>query len=137
MPFIFRIGLIATLLNLSGCAFMLWPHKEQIAPLVSGRVLRDGEPVPRVKVLLVESLHGANCATPSKYAAITDNEGRFTVGGERRLALFVVMGDRLDRWSICVGGVGNVVEGLWAGYSRSALQVVCEISRQPNICQRA
>ena len=103
-------------------------------PDVSGTVLRGGEPVAGANVVLIPSLDETNCSVSSKYVAISDEKGHFAISGEKELELFVVIGDRFDRWAICVNGSGNVIEALHAGYSHS-FEVICELTRQQNVCQ--
>ena len=141
MPLLCRIGLLVAFLNLSGCAFMLWPHTEQVVPAVSGTVLNAGEPVVGATVTLVPSLYRTDCkAASSKYMAVTDGAGHFVIRGDRKLSLFVVMGDRLDSWGICINTSGNAIEALHArgmGFPPSSAKVVCELSRPRDICQGA
>jgi len=139
MPFLCRISLLIALLNLSGCAFMFWPHWEQVVPTVSGTLLRDGKPVSGASVFLLPSLGRKGCPLSSKYAAVTDTGGHFAIRGDRDLALFVVMGDRLDSWGICINESGNVIEALHAramGFPPRSFEVICELN-QPEACKRA
>ena len=139
MSLIVRIVLIFALCSLSGCVAMLWPHTEQVVPAVTGTVLRNGEPVSGASVFIVASLR-ANACTTSKYKAVTDKSGHFAIGGDSDLHLFVVMGDRLDSWGICIEESGSRIPALQShgiGYPPTAVTVVCDLGRSENICQGA
>jgi len=140
MPLLYRISFLVAVLTLSGCTFMFWPHTEAVAPAVSGTVLRAGKPVTGASVILVPSFYKTDCRTASsRYAAVTDSAGHFAIRGDRELLLFVVMGDRLDSWGICVDKSGNKIETLHAagmGFPARPAEVICELTRE-HICQGA
>ena len=118
---------------LSGCAFFPFPHTEQVVPSVTGIVLRDGKPVSGTHVFVLPHLTRNGCEV-STYSAITDENGHFAIRGDRDLALFVVMGDRINSWGICIGEPGQLVEAWRArgfGFPPSSTKVECELTHQP------
>jgi hypothetical protein len=133
MPHIIRLLLLLALVVLSGCAFLLFPHTEQVVPSVAGTVSRDGKPVLGVHVFVLPNLRENGCIT-SRYSAVTDESGHFAIRGDRNVKLFVVMGDPMNSWGLCIGEPGHLVEA-WhphgIGVPPRSIEVLCDLSPQP------
>lgn len=121
--------LLLIALCLSGCGAYLWPHRVQKTPSVSGIVLSDGAAVAGARVYVHPYLSDEQCE-PSKISATTDLEGRFAFTGRKELELLVIMGDRLDRWALCIESDGRFIDGWRAndiGYPPPRVSFACEL----------
>ena len=117
-------------LCLSGCGAFIWPHRVQHTPEISGIVLSDGAPVAGARIYVHHSLSAEQCG-PSKISATTDLEGKFAFTGRKEVQLLVVMGDRLDRWALCIESDGRFIDGWRAngiGYPPSRSSFTCDVN---------
>lgn len=134
-PMRFHVLVLPVTLVLSGCVVMIWPHREQVVPAVSGRIVRAGEPVSGADVYVLPSLKDG--CSRSKYHAITDTSGRFAISGDRETSLVEVFGDRNVPWGICIDVSGSLIEGSRArgfGFPPPAIAAVCDLSKTSDIC---
>ncbi len=133
----FLIPLLLTL-NITGCAAFLWPHRVQHTPGVSGVVLSDGVPAPSTTVHLHHSLDRKQCG-PSKLFSTTDAAGTFSFNGRKELELLVVMGDRPNRWALCIESNGQFIDGwraIGVGYPPNQISFTCDLQSEPQLAQR-
>jgi hypothetical protein len=114
---------------LSGCATFPWPHRVQHVPRVSGVVLSNDTPVAGATIHIHDALTAGQCG-PSSLSVTTDREGGFSFEGRRRLELLAVMGDRLNRWALCIELDGRFVAGWQAngvGYPPKQIVFTCDL----------
>ena len=113
-------------------ACMPWPHINQIAPSVTGTVLRNGEPVSGALVYWHPRypLRSEECSA-SKSPTTTDSSGGFLLRQERDFEMFIMMGDPIMSWTICIESNGTMYTG-WRtfsmGYAPEKVRVICDLS---------
>lgn len=130
--------LLLLTLPLCGCAAFFWPHRTQHTPGVSGVVLSDGAPLAGARVHLHPSLTSAPCG-PSRLSTTTDAGGGFSFKGRKALELLVVVGDRPDRWALCIESGGEFIDGWRAtgvGYPPERIAFTCDVQATPQPAQR-
>ncbi|KAA8997644.1 DUF4198 domain-containing protein [Affinibrenneria salicis] len=126
-----------TVLTAIGCSLLLSgclpiPHVNQIAPEVTGVVLRNGQPAPGVVIYWHTRYAPTETAcAASPVSVTTDAQGRFQLEGERELFLFSAMGDPLMSWTICLQDAGTMYTG-WRsfhlGYAEKQVHMVCDLA---------
>jgi hypothetical protein len=96
---------LAAALLLGGC--IPWPHRELLAPEISGVIRRGQEPLAPTRVYLDVS-NDSRCTSPA-LAAKTDSAGAFEIGPVKSELRWLVLlfGDPVVRWRLCV----DTVEG--------------------------
>ncbi|WP_447938818.1 hypothetical protein [Pseudoxanthomonas mexicana] len=123
---------------LSGCAAFVWPHRTQRTPEVAGVVLSDGLPVAGAVVHFHHALTAQGCGS-SKLTATTDSHGRFSFDGRKAFELFAVIGDRPNRWALCIESDDQFIEGWRAfgmGYPPERISFVCDLRETPQVASR-
>lgn len=133
-----RILILLLVIALSGCAAFPWPHRTQRTPEVVGVVLSNDLPVEGAVVHFHHALTAQRCG-PSKLTATTDSHGRFHFDGRKALELLVVIGDRPNRWALCIESDGQFFEGWRAfgmGYPPERISFACDLRGTPQMAQR-
>jgi len=107
------------------------PHMDQRAPAIQGAV-RDGTtPVPGAAVtLVVNAAHAGSC--DGGRTVRTDAAGTFVFPASTEFSMAFAMGDRMDRWTLCVDAppAERIVwtgDGMWGGPQRLVLR--CSLAR--------
>ena len=96
-----RAGLaLSAALLLGGC--FPWPHRDLLAPELTGVIRRGPEPLAFAHVRL-DTSSDSSCASPA-LTAETDASGRFVIGPVRSELRWLVLliADPLARWTFCV-----------------------------------
>lgn len=132
-----RIGrwltLFAGLCVLTGC----FPYREQIVPRIEGRLVRGAMPVAGVRIHVLPETFRAGCQ-PSRYTAVTDDAGAFTLVGKSRIGMIVPMGDRINTWGVCIEENGRLIEGFRdgsIGWPPRHIDMQCDLERTVRICE--
>jgi hypothetical protein len=107
-----RRVLLGFVFLVSGC--VPWPHRETVVPEIAGVITLNGEPAAGIQVYLHKRIALTEPRTPcseSKNATITDNEGRFQFGEVDKLFMFLVIGDPISLWAVCISHNGAAING--------------------------
>lgn len=116
-------------LCLCSCAVYVWPHRVQHSPQVTGAVFSVGEPVSGAVVYVHTSLANTQCG-PSKLSTSTDSNGAFSFRGRKKIELLLVLGDRVNRWALCIEANGQFYEGwrsIGVGYPPQHASFTCDL----------
>jgi hypothetical protein len=119
---------------LSGCAIP-WPHFEQQIPEVKGVVSKGEDAVSGARVYLLERLGHEECSK-SKLFAVTDENGRFSIKGDKDLRLWLVMGDPIESWGVCIEYEDQLIVALRTGgigVPPPSIELNCDLSSEPRI----
>lgn len=133
-----RCLILLPVFALTGCAAFIWPHRTQHTPEVAGVVLSHGLPVAGAVVHLHHALTAQRCGS-SKFTATTDSRGRFSFEGHKAFELFAVVGDRPNRWALCIESDDQFTEGWRAfgmGYPPERISFVCDLREAPQMASR-
>jgi hypothetical protein len=116
----------------SGC--VPWPHRETVVPEIGGVITLNGKPAAGVQVYLHNHLRLTDPKTPcseSENATITDSEGRFRFSEVDKLFMFLVVGDPIRSWGVCISHNGAAIIGwrrLVIGYGGPPVSLRCELT---------
>ncbi len=97
-----RVGrplLLLLAVGATGC-FPL-PHSDQVFPAARGTVKQAGQPVAGAKIFAAGTVTGVGC-DGTELAGATGQDGGFTIEPESRFELFMVIGDPLMKWTVCI-----------------------------------
>lgn len=125
-----RLALLFLSALMAGC--IPWPHVNQIAPAVTGVVVKNGQPVQGALVYWHPRYPpNADACSASEVATKTNEEGRFQLREERDFEMFVMMGDPIMSWTICIELEGVMYTG-WRefsmGYAPVKVSITCDLS---------
>jgi hypothetical protein len=109
-----------------------WPHSERAVPAISGIVTFAGVPVSGATVFVHRNLPlNADSCPDSPHHVKTNEAGRFAVDSVDELHFFVVIGDPISTWAICINSGGATYVG-WRnselGYARERADLNCELT---------
>ena len=129
-----RLAVVA--LAVSGCLPI--PHMDQHAPAIDGLLMSGQEPLAGAVVQRAvnpSDPHAACASAPEQTR--TDSQGRFHFDRQASFSFFVVMGDRQDRWHLCVVAPDGTVFswsdwGMWGGPEH--IRVRCTTSESQLQC---
>lgn len=88
-----------------------------------------GTLVAGTTVHLHPSLTGRQCA-PSALSAVTNADGAFSFKGRKALEFLVVIGNRLNRWALCIEADGQFIDGwrtIGVGYPPERISFTCDL----------
>ncbi len=124
------IAQILMCLGLSGCAFVISPHKVQDTPSVRGTILDRGDPAPGVTVYLQK--HSKEYCERTKLKATSGESGEFVILGQRKLEIVAVVGDRFTSLGLCIelnGELYHAWSGGRMGEPPSGMRINCSLER--------
>ena len=91
--------LLLIAVSAAGC-FPL-PHSDQTFPEVRGTVTRAGLPVAGAKIFAAGPTPGADC-DGTEFADTSGQDGAFIIQPKSRFEFFMVIGDPLEKWTVCI-----------------------------------
>ena len=115
---------------ISGCVAMPAPHSRQVIPEANGIVTINQSPVEGADIYLYKYLDNNEC-TDSKFAATTNELGKFYFKGNKDFKFFKVFGDHLELWGFCIKYQDRFYNGWSAhgiGYAPKLITVNCELT---------
>ena len=123
-----RFAVAAALaLCVGGCFPM--PHTDYLFPAIRGQVLRSGVPVAGAEIFATARPLDEVCGG-AKRVGTTDEEGRFSVEPEKDFQFFMVIGDPLSSWTLCIEHAGMRYVG-WAdrsvGFAPESIRMECDL----------
>jgi hypothetical protein len=120
--FVAAYGLSAVLL--AGC----FPTVAVVSPGVSGNVRLNGVALEGAEVYIQDRLRATGCAATSRKAT-TDASGVFSIPSRRSLK-WVVPGDRLVSWGVCIRSNSQWFDGYGEhpfGFPRAKVRLACDL----------
>jgi hypothetical protein len=109
------------------------PHRERVAPEVAGLLHDDKQPAAGLTVHYAhrKMWGGGTECTESDVVATTGSDGRFVFGEGKEFRFFVVMGDPVFAYEVCVERRGGR-DLLWRmddfGFVETPVELTCDLN---------